>query len=151
MSFMSRTSCRPVVAYVRVAILGCPTVQQTCETLGLASSRRQILLEHEDEHEVALAGEVHDVLGDQDPPVRPRGRCDVRIRRGTKAYLRHVNCAEPMLITQKLGGSGRVHPVEQKRDQRSRAWRSSAACRLESAASALPKMRASIASRCAAA
>jgi hypothetical protein len=48
-----------------------PAVENLGERGCLSTSCGQVLLEHEYEHEVALGGEVHDVLG-QDRPVFPR-------------------------------------------------------------------------------
>jgi len=147
-------SFRPVVAEVWLGVRLDPAMEHVGEPCRLRSAAREVPLQHDDQHEVALVGEVGDVLRDHRTPLATCLLRDLCVVGGPHPDLGDVDRISAVPLAEDLGGSGREHLVDEQTDHwgyASRAWRCSAASRLRSSVLWLRSMRRSISSRCSAA
>ena len=77
---------------IRIGIRGRPPVKQNGQALGLSAARREIPLEHEHEHEIALSGEVCDVLSNEDIAFGTRESRNRGIVGAAQAEVRDMRC-----------------------------------------------------------
>src|SRR5580704_8786686 len=109
-----------------------PAVQDPGQRGSLAASRWQVLLQDEHQDQVALGGEISDVLRHDGPALGPGGRRDLRIVGGPQAYLSDVDGIAAIPGAQEFGRSYREHLVDQEGGHASSAARCRAVWRLRS-------------------
>ena len=66
-------------AEVGVRMLLRPAVENFGERCSLAATCRQVLLQHEHQHDIAFSGEVRDILSNNHPAFRPGGCGHLRV------------------------------------------------------------------------
>lgn len=74
-----------------------PAVEDLGECCGLSAARGQVLLQDEHQRDVAVSGEVSDILGDKSPAVCPGDCRDLRVVCATEAYFDDVEKAKAHL------------------------------------------------------
>lgn len=86
--------------YVGVWEVLCPAIEDLRKGGGLPSSRRQVLLQHEYQDNIAFRGEVCCVLGYDRPALSPGGRGNLSIVSCPQPHLGHVHCVLTVGIAQ---------------------------------------------------
>lgn len=111
------------MAEVWVGISLRPAIEGFRERCCLCAPNRQVPLKNEHEHNVALGGEVCDVLGDDSSALRTGSCRDLRVLGGLEADLSYVHRVVVIGITQEHGGCDWEHLVDQELDHASSAAR----------------------------
>jgi hypothetical protein len=128
-----------------------PAVEDPGQGGSLPASRWQVLLQDEHQDNVALRGEVRDILGDDGPASGPGGRRHLRVGGRSKACLGDMDGIVAVLGAQELGRGRREHLIDQEGGHARRASRCRAVWRLRSAMARLRSIRSRISSACSAA
>src|SRR5579863_4976674 len=95
----------PVRAEVGVGMLPRPLVENLGERDGLSASRGQVLLQHEHQYDVALGGEVCDILGHDRPGFTTGDRSHVRVFGCSKTDLGDMDRVMTVSLAQEYCGS----------------------------------------------
>jgi hypothetical protein len=140
-----------MVTEIRIGMVSVPAVQDPGQRGSLPASCWQVLLQDEHQHQVALGGEVPDVLGDHGPAFGPGSRRDPRIVGGPQADLTDVDGIAAVSGVQELDRGYREQLVDQEGGHASRAARCCAVWRLRSATARSRSIRSRIWAECSAA
>ena len=130
-----------MVTEIRIGMVSVPAVQDPGQRGSLPASCWQVLLQDEHQHQVALGGEVRDVLGDHGPAFGPGSRRDPCIVGGPQAGLSDVDGIAAIPGAQEFGRSYREHLVDQEGGHASSAARCRAVWRLRSPMARLRSIR----------
>lgn len=128
-------------AEVRIGMLRRPAVENLGERGGLATSRGQILLKHEHEHDVAFGSEVRDILGYDRAAFAPGDHSHLCVLRRPKADLGNMDGVMTVGVAQDYRRSHREHLIDQEGGHASKASRCCDVRRIRSAMARLRSIR----------
>src|SRR5262245_22952089 len=140
-----------MVAQIGIGVGLRPPIEDLRKSRCLAATGGKIPLQNEYEYNVALAGEVDDVLGDDGSSLCSSDRRELGVPGRSKSDLGYVDGVVTVDLPENFRCCGGEHLIDQESCHVSNAWRCSAKARLRAASARLRSIRSRISSGCAAA